>query len=83
MAYRLLYGKTIPEGAEPAVTVTVLDKDMSEPMTVEYYEDESYKSLIAVNGECRYIGTNAYIETLIGNIKKLATGEEFVTTWKR
>ena len=52
-------------------------------MTVEYYEDESYKSLIAVNGECRYIGTNAYIETLIGNIKKLATGEEFVTTWKR
>ena len=79
----LAIGKTIPEGAEPAVTVTVLDKDMSEPMTVEYYEDESYKSLIAVNGECRYIGTNAYIETLIGNIKKLATGEEFVTTWKR
>lgn len=79
----LAFGKTIPENAEPVLSFSILDKNMTEPMVVEFYDDTEFMSLIVVDGECRYICTKGYVDTLAENIKRIDTGEEYIDKWKR
>ena len=39
-------------------------------------------TLIVVDGEPKFFGSKSYAQTLVDNIKKLDTGEEYVLTWK-
>lgn len=82
-AEELAIGKEIPQGAEPIAKISILDSYMESPRTVEFYEDSNYTCIIAVNGECRYTCTSYYVETLMENIAKIKTGEEYSQNWKR
>lgn len=83
-AEELAIGKEIPQGAQPIVSISLLDGYMGDkPRVVEFYENDNYTSIIAVDGECRYITTSYYVDTLIENIAKIETGEEYSQNWKR
>jgi hypothetical protein len=82
-AEELAIGRTVPTDAEPILSFSLLDKYMTEPVTVEFYEDSTYMSLIVVDGECRYICTKGYVEALQENIKRIDTGEDYIEKWKR
>ena len=82
-AEELAIGKEIPQGAEPRASISILDTYMEKPRTVAFYDNGNNTCIIAVNGECRYICTSYYVDTLIENIAKIETGEEYTQTWKR
>ena len=69
-----------PEG-EPMAEVTFTDSYDNKKYTYQFYDDSMMKVLVTVNGEPRYYSSKAFVNTLMGNIKKLDTSEEFVTTW--
>ena len=69
-----------PEG-EPMAEITFTDSYDNKKYTYQFYDDSMMKVLVTVNGEPRYYTSKAFVNTLMGNIKKLDTGEEFVTTW--
>ena len=69
-----------PEG-EPMAEITFTDSYDNKKYTYQFYDDSMMKALVTVNGEPRYYSSKSFVNTLMGNIKKLDTGEEFVTTW--
>ena len=69
-----------PEG-EPMAEITFTDSYDNKKYTYQFYDDSMMKVLVTVNGEPRYYSSKAFVNTLMGNIKKLDTDEEFVTTW--
>ena len=70
----------VPEG-EPMAEVSFTDAYDNKKYTYQFYDDSMMKVLVTVNGEPRYYSSKAFVNTLMGNIKKLDTSEEFVTTW--
>ena len=74
-------GKTVPD-TEPSASITVKDSYLEQTYTVEFYDDTALRSLIVIDGECRYICSSSYVDTLLDNIGRITTGEEYVTTWK-
>ena len=73
-------GVPVPEG-EPAAVVKYTDSYTDKTNTFEFYDDSVMRSLIVVNGESKYYCTKAYVNTLIENIKRVGTGEDYIKTW--
>ena len=73
-------GVPVPEG-EPAAVVKYTDSYTDKTNTFEFYDDSVMRSLIVVNGESKYYCTKAYVNTLIENIKRIGTGEDYIKTW--
>ena len=73
-------GVPVPEG-EPAASVTIKDSYSGKTSTFDFYDDSVMRSLIVVNGESKYSCTKSYVNTLIDNIKRIDTGEDYIKTW--
>lgn len=71
----------IPD-AEPLVSLEYTDSYMKKTVKIDFYENTTMTALIAVDGKSKYICSKAYVDTLVDNIKKIETGEDYVTTWK-
>lgn len=92
--YRQFYGFLINASAEefaldaeipntaPAVTVEYTDSYMKKTIKIEFYDNTALTMLIAVDGKSKYICSKSYVDTLIENIKRIGTGEDYITTWK-
>jgi len=70
----------VPEG-EPMAEITFKDSYDNKEYTYQFYDDSVMRALIAVNGEAKYYCTKSFVTTLIDNVKRLDTGEDYVTTW--
>lgn len=68
--------------AEPSVTLEYTDSYMKKTIKIDFYDNTALTSLIAVDGKSKYICTKSYVDTLIENIRRIGTGEEYITTWK-
>ena len=77
----LAIGEKIPEG-KPLVTVGYTDSYLGESHVLEFYERTVMTSLVVIDGECRFICKKSYVDTLIENVKRTETGEEYITTYK-
>jgi hypothetical protein len=73
--------RTVPD-TEPTASITITDEYLETTYTVEFYDDTALRSLIVVDGECRYICNKSYVDTLLENIGRIDTGEDYITTWK-
>lgn len=69
-----------PQG-EPIVTINLKTQDGKTDQTVEFYETDSKKVLISVNGVACFKCREAYVDLLIENLEKYDSGEEFVMNW--
>lgn len=74
-------GEKIPDG-EPLVTVEYSDSYTKKKTKLEFYEYSNLTALIAVNGESKYFCAKSYVDTLLENIRRIETGEDYITTWK-
>lgn len=77
----LVIGDVTPEG-EPLVVLEYTDGYVGRDYKFEFYEYSPMTVLVAVDGECRFFGSRAYVDNLIENVRRLETNEEFLTTWK-
>lgn len=73
-------GVPVPEG-EPAASIKIKDSYSGKTTTFDFYDDSVMRSLIVVNGESKYYCTKSYVNTLIDNIKRIDTGEDYIKTW--
>lgn len=92
--YRQFYGFLIDASAEefaldaeipdtaPAVTLEYTDSYMKKTIKIDFYENTALTALIAVDGKSKYTCTKSYVDTLIENIRRIGTGEDYITTWK-
>jgi hypothetical protein len=71
----------IPAG-EPMVSIDLNDNYLNEKHSIQFYDYSAMTTLIVVDGEPKFFGSKSYAQTLVDNIKKLDTGEEYVLTWK-
>ncbi|MDE5582150.1 MAG: DUF4340 domain-containing protein [Ruminococcus sp.] len=74
-------GEKVPTG-KPTVTITYSDSYTKTTTTIDFYDYSNLTSLIVINGESKYFCSKSYVDTLIDNIGRIETGEEYVTTWK-
>lgn len=70
----------VPEG-EPEVSVSIKDSQMGKTIKYDFYEDTFMRSLIVIDGKSKFYCTKSYVDTLKENIKRISTGEDYVTTW--
>ena len=92
--YRKFYGFLIASSAEefaldaeipagqPAVTVEYTDSYMKKSIKIEFYDNTALTTLIVVDGKSKYICAKSYVDTLIENIGRIETGEDYIETWK-
>lgn len=92
--YRQFYGFLIDAAAEefaldapvpvtaPAVTVEYTDSYMKKSVKIDFYDNTALTTLIVVDGKSKYICAKSYVDTLIENVKRIGTGEDYITTWK-
>ncbi len=73
-------GEPVPSG-EPMATIKYTDSFSGKTMTYEFYDDSVMRALIVVNGESKYYCTKSYVNTLIENIKRIGTGEDYIKNW--
>ncbi|WP_297961740.1 DUF4340 domain-containing protein [uncultured Ruminococcus sp.] len=73
-------GVPVPQG-EPAASIKIADSYSGKTTTYDFYDDTVLRSLIVVNGESKYYCTKSYVKTLIDNIKRIDTGEDYIRTW--
>ena len=73
-------GEPVPEG-EPMASIEYKDSFLGKTMKYEFYDDSVMRALIVVNGESKYYCTKSYVNTLIENIKRIGTGEDYITNW--
>ncbi|MBQ8296711.1 MAG: DUF4340 domain-containing protein [Ruminococcus sp.] len=71
----------IPAG-EPMAAVEFTDSYVNVTQKVEFYDYSSLSSLIVINGESKYLCSKSYVETIVENIKRIDTGEDYLTTWR-
>lgn len=79
-AEELAIGAEAPEG-EPMAEISFTDSYDNKKYTYQFYDDSMMKTLVTVNGEPRFYSSKGFVNTLMGNMKKLDTSEDFVTTW--
>ena len=70
----------VPSG-EPAVSVSLKDSQMGKTIKYDFYDDTFMRSLIVIDGESKFYCTKSYVDTLKENIKRISTGEDYITTW--
>ena len=73
-------GVPVPEG-EPMATIKYTDEYANTTTTYDFYDDSVMRSLIVINGESKYYCTKSYVKTLIENIKRIGTGEDYIKNW--
>jgi len=73
-------GVPVPDG-KPMATIKYTDSYSGKTTTYDFYDDSVMRSLIVVNGESKYYCTKSYVKTLIENIKRIGTGEDYITNW--
>ena len=73
-------GEDIPD-SEPMATLTYTDSYTGKTTTIDFYDYSSMKALIAVDGKSKFFCTKSYVNTLIENVKRINTGEDYKTTW--
>lgn len=66
---------------EPIVSINIETQDGEASQKVEFYETDSKKVLISVNGSPCFKCRAAYVDLLIDNLEKFDTNEEFVMNW--
>lgn len=71
----------IPDAA-PVVSVEYTDSYLKKTTKIEFYDNTAMTMLIAVDGRSKYICSKSYVDTLVDNIKRIGTGEDYITTWK-
>ena len=69
-----------PEG-DPDLSILLETQDKSVTQTIEFYQADGKKSLIAVNGVPCFKCRTAYVQLLKENLAKFDTNEAFVTNW--
>ncbi len=67
---------------EPAVTITYSESYDDEQREIKIYDASNFRSIIVINGIPKFYISKSYVDTLIDNIGKFNTDEDFVTTWK-
>lgn len=77
----LAFEEKLPD-SEPMVVLEYRDGYIDRKYKFEFYEYSPMTVLVAVNGECRFFGSRSYVDNLMENVRRLETGEEFLTTWK-
>ena len=73
-------GVPVPDG-EPMAVLQYYDDHTKTSTTYEFYDDSLMRSLIVINGESKYYCTKSYVNTLIENIKRIGTGEDYIKNW--
>ena len=73
-------GKPVPDG-EPMASVEYTDSYSKKTYKYDFYDDSLMQALITVNGESKFYCSKAFVNTLIDNIKRIDTGEDYVKTW--
>lgn len=71
----------IPDTA-PVVSVEYTDSYLKKTTKIEFYDNTAMTMLIAVDGRSKYTCSKSYVDTLIENIRRIGTGEDYITTWK-
>lgn len=69
-------------GDDPMAVIEYNDTHSGKKTKIEFFSHTNLNALIAVDGKCKFLISKSYVTTLIDNIKRLDTDEEFVTTWK-
>lgn len=77
----MAFDEKVPD-KKPIVSLEYTDGYLDRTYKFEFYEYSPMTVLVTVNGECRFFGSRAYADTLIENVRRLETGEEFITTWR-
>lgn len=77
----MAFEETVPD-KDPLVSLEYTDGYLDRDYKFEFYEYSPMTVLVTVNGECRFFGSRSYVDSLIENVRRLETGEEFITTWK-
>ena len=72
--------ETIPNSA-PMATVSYTDSYTGKTTTIDFYEYSPMKALIAVDGKSKFFCTKAFVDTLVENVHRIGTGEDYKTTW--
>lgn len=67
---------------EPIASVTFNDSYTGEVKNVEFYDYSALKALVVINGNSEYFCPKSYAETIVENVKRMDTGEEYLETWK-
>lgn len=70
----------IPD-SEPVVSISFTDSYRNKTFTYDFYDDSMMRSLIVIDGTNKYYCTKSYVDTLIENIKRIDTDEDYITTW--
>lgn len=74
-----LDGQTV--SGEPIASIKLERQDGLKTQTVEFYEAEGRKVYIVVDGVCSFMCRRAYVDTLMDNMARYETSEDFVTNW--
>ena len=77
----LAINETVPSG-EPIVSVEYTESYGGTTQKVEFYDYSALKALIVVDGECKFFCSKSYAETIVENINRMETGEDYIVTWK-
>lgn len=64
---------------KPMLSVKLKDGYLNEEHTYEFYDHSMMNVLIVVDGESRFYGSKKTVNDLIENLKKIDSGEEFIT----
>lgn len=74
-------GEPVPTG-EPIVSITFNDSYLGTETTIAFYDYSALNALIVIDGESKYFCSKSYAETIVENVKRMDTGEDYITTWK-
>lgn len=80
-AEEMAYNETIPD-AEPMASLSYTDVITNKSETYEYYDYSAMKCLIVVDGKSKFFCSKSFVKTLIDNVGKIESGEQFETSWK-
>ena len=70
-----------PSG-EPMAAVEFTDKTVGKATKIEFFDYSNLNAIVAVDGKSKFFISKSYVNTLIDNIGRIPTDEDFVTTWK-
>ena len=70
-----------PSG-EPMAEIEYTDKSKGKTTKIEFFDHSNLTAIVAVDGKSKFFISKSYVNTLIDNIGRIPTDEDFVTTWK-
>lgn len=66
---------------DPLATITLKLQNGGAERVVSFYQKDDFTCLISINGESAYTCRLSFVQTMIQNMKRFSTDEEFVTSW--